>query len=130
MNASARLVYCAPKYCHITPLLRELHWLPVRMCIDFKILLITFKILQGFAPSYLKNLVSVLPASHYQWRRNNNGILLVSPRLKTKKTMGDRSFMVAAPALWKSLPLSVRQAKGIDSFKRLVKTYLFSKAFL
>ena len=125
MNASARLVYCAPKYCHITPLLRELHWLPVRVRIDFKILLITFKLLQGFAPSYLKNLVSVLPASHYQLRRNDNGILLVSPRLKPKKTMGDRSFMVAAPALWNSLPLSVRQAKDIDSFKRLVKTYLF-----
>ena len=39
MNASARLVYCAPKYCHVTPLLRELHWLPVRLRVDFKILL-------------------------------------------------------------------------------------------
>ena len=29
MNATARLVYCASKYCHITPLLRELDWLPV-----------------------------------------------------------------------------------------------------
>ena len=57
-------------------------------CIDFKILRITFKILQGFAPSYLKNLVSILPASHYQLRRNNNGILLASPRFKTKTTMG------------------------------------------
>ncbi|KAL9954606.1 hypothetical protein ACROYT_G042170 [Oculina patagonica] len=56
MNASARLVYRAPKYCHITPLLRELHWLPVRFRIDFKILLITFKILHGVAPSYLKDL--------------------------------------------------------------------------
>ena len=52
MNARARLVYCAPKYCHITPLLRELHWLPVQVRIDFKIL-----------PSYLMNLASVLPAS-------------------------------------------------------------------
>ncbi|KAL9972596.1 hypothetical protein ACROYT_G018932 [Oculina patagonica] len=59
MNASARLVYRAPKYCHITPLLRELHWLPVRFRIDFKILLITFKILHGVAPSYLKDLVSL-----------------------------------------------------------------------
>lgn len=43
MNASTQLVYCAPKYCHIKfPLLRELHWLPLRMVIDFKILLITF----------------------------------------------------------------------------------------
>ena len=37
MNASALLVYRAPKYCHITPLLRELHWLPVRLRVDFKI---------------------------------------------------------------------------------------------
>ena len=48
MNASARLVYCAPKYCHVTPLLRELHWLPVRLRVDFKILLVTFKILGLF----------------------------------------------------------------------------------
>ena len=86
-------------------------------------------ILQGFAPSYLRNLVSILPASHYQLRRNNYNILLKRPRFKRKKTMGDRSFMVAAPVLWKSLPLSVRQAKEIDDFKRSVKYYLFSKAF-
>jgi len=76
------------------------------MRIDFKIL-ITFKILQGFASSCLKNLVAILPASHYQLRRDNNGILLASPQFKTKKAMGDRSFMVAASALWNSLALSV-----------------------
>ena len=102
MNASARLVYRAPKYCHITPLLRELHWLPVRLHVDFKILLVTFKILHGVALSYLEDLVSVLPASHYQLRRNNNGILLERPRLRTKKSMGDRAFSIAAPFLWKS----------------------------
>ena len=49
MNASARLVYCAPKYCHVTPLLRELHWLLVRLRVDFKILLLHlrfFKVLR------------------------------------------------------------------------------------
>ena len=63
-------------------LLRELHWLPVRLRVDFKILLVTFKILHGVAPSYLKDLVSVLPVSRYQLRRNNNGILLERPRLR------------------------------------------------
>ena len=85
MNASAQLVYHAPKYCHITPLLRELHWLPLGLRIDFKILLVTFKILHGVAPGYLKDLVSVLPDSHYQLRCNNNGILLERRRLRTKK---------------------------------------------
>ena len=129
MNASARLVYRAPKYCHITPLLRELHWLPVRLRVDFKILLVTFKVLHGVAPSYLKDLVSVLPDSHYQLRHNNNGILLERPRLRTKKTMGDHPFSIAAPILWNSLPLPIRQETSIDSFKCSVKTYLFKKAF-
>ena len=69
--------------------LRELHWLPVRVRRDLKILLITFKILQGLAARYLMNLVSILPALHYQLHWNDNGILLVSPRFSTKKTMGD-----------------------------------------
>ena len=75
------------------------------------------------------NLVSILPASHYQLRRNDNGILLASPRFRTKKTMGDRVFMVAAPVLWNSLPLSVRLTRNVDILKRLLKIYLFSKAF-
>ena len=41
-----------------------------------------------------------------------------------KKTMGDRSFMVAAPVLWNSLPLSVRQGKDIDDFMRSVKAFV------
>ena len=47
MNSSARLIYRAHKFCHITPLLAELHWLPVRSRIHYKILLITFKVLHS-----------------------------------------------------------------------------------
>ena len=44
LNASARLVCNASRFCHISPLLRGLHWLPVKARIAFKILLITFKV--------------------------------------------------------------------------------------
>ena len=47
MNTSARLIYRARKFCHITPLLAEFHWLPVRSRIHYKILFITFKILHS-----------------------------------------------------------------------------------
>ena len=100
----------------------------MRLRVGFKILLVTFKIRHGIVPSYLKDLVSVLPDSHYQLCRNNNGKLLERPRLRTKKTMGDRAFSIAAPFLWNSL-LPIRQETSIDSFKRSVKTYLFKKAF-
>ena len=69
MNASARLVYFALKSCHITPLLRELHWLPVCYRIEYKIILLTFKVLHGMAPDYLRHLISVLPPSSYNQTR-------------------------------------------------------------
>ena len=71
MNASARFIFCAPKHCHITPLLKQLHWLPIRLRIEIKILLITFKVVQGSAPKYLIVLISVLPSSRYDLPRNN-----------------------------------------------------------
>ena len=129
MNGSARLIFCAPKHCHITPLLQQLHWLPIRLRIEFKILLITFKVLQGSAPKYLIDSISVLPPSRYDLRRNNKGILLSTPKRFTKVTMGDRSFMAAAPRLWKILPVSFRPACTKSDFKQKLKTFLFSKAF-
>ena len=58
LNASARLVCNAPRFCHISPLLRGLHWLPVKARIEFKILLITFKEIHGLAPKYLCDFVT------------------------------------------------------------------------
>ena len=120
MNASARLIYRAHKFCHITPLLAELHWLPVRSRIHYKILLITFKILHGLSPKYLSDLISIQQPSSYHLRRNDNGRLLERPSVKTKKTLGDRAFQVAAPFLWNKLPRSARKATNLESFKTLI----------
>ena len=129
MNASARLIFCAPKHCHITPLLERLHWLPIRLRIEFKILLIAYKVLQGSAPQYRINLISVLPPSCYDLRRSNTGILLSTTKTFQRVTTRDRSFMAAAPRLWNSLPVEIRSASTISGFKQKLKTFLFSKAF-
>ncbi len=57
-NAAARVLTITRKYDHITPVLSTLHWLPIKHCIDFKILLITYKALNGLAPQYLSELLS------------------------------------------------------------------------
>ena len=80
-------------------------WLPVRARIEFKILLITFKVIKGLAPKYLSDLIAILPSSNYDLRHNSNGILLARSTLKTKKTMGGCAFEIATPILWNSLPL-------------------------
>ncbi len=58
-NAAARVLTRTRKYDHISPVLSTLHWLPTKQYIDFKILLITYKALNGLAPQYLSELNSV-----------------------------------------------------------------------
>ena len=93
LNASARLVCNVPKFCYISPLLRGLHWLSVKARIEFKILLITFKAIQGLAPKYLCDLLT-FKSSLYNLR-SSDCILLSMPAARSK-TLGDRAFMAIA----------------------------------
>ena len=58
-NAAARLVTNTPRICHITPILKDPNWLPIKYRIEFKIVLLTFKCLYGLAPQYLVDLIAV-----------------------------------------------------------------------
>ena len=100
-NAAARLICQQSRFCHITPLLFDLHWLPVKFRIEFKILLIAFKALKGLAPIHIDSLISI--KSRYDLRSSNDSLLLSYPKLLSKETLGDRSFTYAAPNLWNAL---------------------------
>ena len=129
-NACARLVCNTSKFCHITPLLRNLHWLPIRQRIAFKILLIVYKALNGQAPCYISELLAWKANAHsHNLRSSKDRLILKPPTQLTKVTLGDRAFICAAPKLWNSLPLSVREADSLLSFKRLLKSFLFAQAF-
>ncbi|CAH3047034.1 unnamed protein product, partial [Porites evermanni] len=125
-NSAARLLMSCKKYDHITPILINLHWLPVRYRINFKILLLTFKALRGMAPSYIIDLIHTKTNTRHLLR-SNEGVLLKHPAGKMKKSY--RSFSVAAPTLWNALPVSLRSIKCISTFKSNPKTYLFKLAF-
>ena len=90
------------KFHHITPTLIDLHWLPIRNRIIFKILLLVYKSLNAKASSYLSDLLSFRRSS-YSLRSVSNGDL-VEPS-SNMRTYGDRSFVVCARRLWNSLPL-------------------------
>ena len=125
-NHAARIVTLSKKSCHINPILRELHWLPVSYRIIYKILLIVYKSLKGHAPLYISNLLKLyVPVRNL---RSSDKLLLFEP--KSMHSWGDRSFAVAAPRLWNDLPFNIRSSITIDSFKKNLKTYLMSKAFV
>ena len=125
-NAAARVLTRTKKREHITPVLASLHWLPVKSRIEFKILLLTFKALNNMAPLYLKELV--VPYQPTRALCSQNSSLLVVPTV-SKSRVGARAFSYQAPHLWNHLPLSVREADTICTFKSRLKTFLFDKAY-
>ena len=126
-NAAARLITGTRRYEHITPVLAALHWLPVTLRIDFKILLLTFKALNGLAPQYLADLLQ--PHDPIRNLRSAELALLDLP-WSNRVTRGDRAFAVRAPTLWNSLPLDLRLASSLTIFKSKLKTHFYRKAFL
>ena len=80
LNCAARIVFKSNKYDHITPLLKELHWLPIEQRIKFKILLITFKALNKQAPNYITDLL--IPYKPSRSLRSSTKIFLMKPVFK------------------------------------------------
>ena len=126
-NAAARLITGTKKFDHITPVLQELHWLPVEQRIRYKIALLTFKALHNQAPSYIQELVQIYnPARSL---RSEELFMLQVPRTRTV-SFGDRAFSKAGPYLWNSLPTSIRLCEKLSTFKKSLKTYLFQGAYV
>ena len=126
-NSAARLITGCRKFSHITPVLYQLHWLPVQVRINFKILLLTFQCLHDMAPTYLKELlVQYVPSRNL---RSSHRYLLQCPKFSTKY-YGERTFLFAAASLWNTLPIKIKEANSVKSFKTLLKTHLFNQYFV
>ena len=126
-NNAARIIFHAKRRDHVTPLLRELHWLPVERRIPFKYACIVYKCLNGSGPSYLNELLTTRVSTTHDLRANDE-LLLQIPKSRTV-TYGDRSFRVAGPRTWNLLPSAIRKAKSLDSFKKALKHHHFKSYY-
>ena len=121
-NCVARLVTGSKKYDdHITPLMKQLHWLPISQCIIYKIVLITYN---GLAPHYINNMLKPFTPS-VNLRSSSKGFLTV-PSIRLVN-YGERSFSYAAPKLWNELPEYIRKSESLPILKTRLKTYLFKQ---
>ena len=114
-NAAARLITNTKIYEHITPVLMELHWLPIEVRILFKTLVFCHGCVYGTAPSYLSKLV-VLDQKPRRLRSSNASLLQV-PRITN--VYGQKAFSVAGPTYWNDLPPDLRCIHSVVVFKNI-----------
>jgi hypothetical protein len=126
-NAAARVVTQTRKFDHISPVLYDLHWLPVVHRIHYKVLLMVFKALSGLAPQYLADMIELQP--HTRLRSTSNDSRKLKEVRSRMVNYGDRAFSIAAPRMWNQLPVNIRHMTSLELFKAKLKTHLFSIAF-
>ena len=129
-NAAARLVTLSKRCEHITPILYDLHWLPIKERIKFKILLLIQKILFDSAPQYLCDLIELYVPVRSDLRSSNVNLLKRNDSKTINMTYGWRAFSICGPFLWNELPPHLRQATSVEMFKKQLKTHLFKTYFL
>jgi len=114
-NNAARVVLAASRRCDAKPLLRQLHWLPVRQRILYKTAVTTRNVLTTGVPAYLKKHL----VRHSATRQTHSAArpLLTVPRTNT--VFARRSFSYAAPVTWNNLPADVMLCNSESSFKNI-----------
>ena len=120
-NMAIKLVLNCPKTESSTGCHRSLHWLLVSARIEHKLLVITYKCLNGEAPEYLSDLLAVIPSSRRILRSSDKYKQLVIPKVK-RQTFPARSFSVKALSIWSGLPDSPCRAYNVETFKAELKT--------
>ena len=106
LNAAACLITKTPKYNHIIPILKQIHWLTVSQRITYKVLHLVFKVLRDMAPLYI----------------NTNAHARTA-------TYGDIDFSVYVPTLWNRISIEMRKCDTLSAFKSLLKTHVFIIAY-
>ena len=111
-NVAARIAIRQRQLLHITSVLMNLNWLPLKFCIEFKILLQVYRTVNNLSRSYITDIVK--PRCAPRVLRSKSKRFLKVP--ETHHKWGYRAFSKAGPALWNSLPELLHSAPSLDSF--------------
>ena len=130
---SARIVSNTSRYTSITPVLKKLHWLSAEHCSVFKTAILVYKFLHTGFPKYFAPYICSYSSS-YSTRRSQSGgnflvILKFQPSVHKSIKQFDYSFAFDAPTVWNALPDEIRASLSLASFRKHLKTYLYTKAY-
>ena len=122
-NHAARVVLNASYEQPSADLLKELHWLPVKARVMFKVLVMVFRVISNTAPVYLREMF--VPTQQRHRLRSQSDTNFNIPRRRTK--LADRSMAVVGPKWWNNLPSYLKDIQSEASFRSKLKTHLYSQ---
>ena len=129
LNKAARLVFLLPPRTSTTPSLIELHWLPMKARIEFKVCLLVFKALKYREPKYIVEMLTPFQNAGMPLRSGDDPWRLVEPRAIQGHSFADRCFSFVAPRLYNRVPLEIRNLTSVETFKKRLKTFIFDRAY-
>ena len=128
MNRAARLIKGLSPRDRITPTLIELHWLPIKARIMYKLCVITRQALITGKPEYInKSLNKSRLNTTIETRHTTDPHHLDEPRYNL--VLGLRAFDKCAPRLYNKLPRDIKDSDSLQAFKKKLKTHLFSMTY-
>jgi hypothetical protein len=132
-NSLARIVTRSSKFSHITPVLRSLHWLPIKYRIRFKTATIIYKFIHTGIPTYFNSHLARYTCAVNTRRGSPEHLYLhvplYKPTINKSKVHFQNSLSYDGPSLWNSLPHEIRSAPSLSIFRRKLKTQLFQDAY-
>ena len=108
------------KYSHVTPLLHEQTWLPLKELLTFRDLVLTYKCLNNFASSYLSNKFCKRSDVHGRETRQRQSLHI----LLFRTAAGQRTITCRAVNLWTCLDIKIKNAESLNSFKTNLRNHL------
>ena len=128
MNRAARIVKGLSLRERITPALIDLHWLPMKARVVYKQCVLVYQTLQSGKPVYLRNILQDFHVNTDILLRHGVEInRLNEQRYNTE--VGRRAFKNSAPRLYNSLPRHVKEANNVQTFRKRLKTFLFTDSY-
>ena len=125
-NFACCILCGAKKFDHITPLQKDLCWLPVRQQLYFRFAVLVFKCMTGCAPEYLTSKL-VRRSAVSTWTTRNSQLLNI-PLFRTAS--GQRTFQYRATSLWNELQPELKLCPSVTDFKRLLRRKLLNDCFI
>ena len=123
---SCQVICNIRKHDNISLVMKNLHWLRIPERIAYKPCLLVYKCQNNLAPWYVSDLLQPRPSNRLLRSLQSDNIYAAYFRNSQCQLS---SFSSAGPRAWNALPASIKTAQSLDTFKTLLKTYLFNISY-